>query len=758
MKAILHARTGRAPSSETLTPSSHKQRPPRIPKENVEPNCLVPESSLFRSPPVSAKSPTVRNRSPLPPRPPPSSNPLKRKLNLETQPENGSPAALPCDSGVQVIVRVRPLNRKEVEEGNQIALKISHNSISILDHTFTFDSVADASSRQQDIFQLVGVPLVENCLAGFNSSIFAYGQTGSGKTYTMWGPCSALTADGSLSNESGLTPRVFELLFSRINEEQSKNSEKQLSYQCRCSFLEIYNEQITDLLDPAQRNLQIREDVRAGVYVDCLSEEYIYQMKDAIHLLVKGLSNRRTGATSINAESSRSHCVFTCVVECRSKSMDDGVSSLRTSRINFVDLAGSERQKATCAVGERLKEAGNINRSLSQLGNLINILAEVSQSGKHRHIPYRDSRLTFLLQDSLGGNAKLAMICAISPSQSCKTETFSTLRFAQRAKAIKNQAVVNETREDDVNFLREQIRQLKDELLRMKSRGPSPDSNGGSTTWNVQRSLNLLRLSLCRPRTLPVVEDDSDEEMEIVEEGVERTCGEVPSSTNEENKNNANEELSTLKSLKELTPDHFDSAIPNDDMCPMEVVEQTCVEVPTTADDHNRKNSNKEPSILKSLKELSRESPDREAVHSDTCPMEVHGSGIMIDQHDGLRIISIKGSEAEETAIEKCRKNSQCGEAEMSVIQVSSIPNMNEKISQEACKQKMMHSMAKPFDDLGREIFLEESAVSGSSAGADIPDQHDGIIQEGFKQEMVLDRAESTDGRVPEEADVSRSI
>ncbi|ONK72552.1 uncharacterized protein A4U43_C04F20610 [Asparagus officinalis] len=509
-----------------LTPSSSQKQKSPLCKENLDPNAMPssdPNSSHFRSKPLGLKS-----KSPLPPRPPsnPRGNPLKRKLTLETLTEGGSPASVPSDSGVQVIVRMRPLNKEE-EESDQIAQKISPNSVSIVDHMFTFDSVADSSSTQHDIFQLVGLPLVENCLAGFNSSIFAYGQTGSGKTYTMWGPPSALSAKDSSSEERGLTPRVFERLFLRIKEEQAKHSDKQLTYQCRCSFLEIYNEQITDLLDPTQGNLQIREDVKIGIYVDCLTEENVCSMNDVVKLLDKGLANRRTGATSINSESSRSHCVFTCVVESRSKSTSDGLSNLRSSRINLVDLAGSERQKMTGAAGERLKEAGNINRSLSQLGNLINILAEVSQSGKPRHIPYRDSRLTFLLQESLGGNAKLAMICAISPSQSCKNETFSTLRFAQRAKAIKNKAVVNEVTQDDVNVLREQIRQLKDELLRMKSTGASPESNGSySTGWNARRSLSLLRMSLNCPRVLPVAEDDSDEEMEIVDEDVEKASKE----------------------------------------------------------------------------------------------------------------------------------------------------------------------------------------------------------------------------------------
>ncbi|XP_043722415.1 kinesin-like protein KIN-12B isoform X2 [Telopea speciosissima] len=520
------------PSAENTSspnPSPFKQRSSRRHKENappLDPNAF-PDSSPLQSLAAAKSAPaTGKTRSPLPPKPPTSnSNPLKRKLSMETIPENGVPGT--SLSGVQVIVRVRPPNKEE-EEGELVVQKVSSDSLSILGHNFTFDSVADTGATQQDIFELVGAPLVENCLAGFNSSIFAYGQTGSGKTYTIWGPANALLEENLSSNQQGLTPRVFEKLFARINEEQIKHADKQLKYQCRCSFVEIYNEQITDLLDPNQGNLQIREDVKTGVYVENLTEEFVYTMKDVKQLLIKGLSNRRIGATSINAESSRSHSVFTCVVESRCKSMADGLSSFRTSRLNLVDLAGSERQKLTGAAGERLKEAGNINRSLSQLGNLINILAEVSQSGKQRHIPYRDSRLTFLLQESLGGNAKLAMVCAISPAESCRSETLSTLRFAQRAKAIKNKAVVNEVMQDDVNVLREVIRQLKDELLRMKANGNSTDTNGGySTGWNARRSLNLLKFSLNRPMTLPHVEDDSDEEMEIDEEAVERLCIQV---------------------------------------------------------------------------------------------------------------------------------------------------------------------------------------------------------------------------------------
>ncbi|KAI3961373.1 hypothetical protein MKW92_018205 [Papaver armeniacum] len=508
-------------------------------RENVSPSDL--NSMVDYSSPSVTTAKTLSSvgkmKSPLPPRPP-SSNPLKRKLILESVPENSAPGSF--DSGVQVIVRMRPPNPNVDADDELIVEKASSESLSVLGQTFTFDSVADTGSSQKDIYQLVGAPLVENCLAGFNSSIFAYGQTGSGKTYTMWGPSNALLEDNPSGGEQGLTPR-----------EEVKHADKQLKYQCRCSFLEIYNEQITDLLDPSQRNLLIREDVKSGVYVENLSEQDVCTMKDVRLLLIKGLANRRTGATSINAESSRSHSVFTCTVESRCKSMSDGLSSCKTSRINLVDLAGSERQKLTGAAGERLKEAGNINRSLSQLGNLINILADVSQTGKQRHIPYRDSRLTFLLQESLGGNARLAMICAISPVLSCKNETLSTLRFAQRAKAIKNKATVNEVMQDDVNVLREVIRQLKDELLRMKANAnpAAAGPNGGySTSWSARRSLSILKMSLNQPMTLPHIDDDSDEEMEIDEEAVERLCNEVENNINEREVASENAEVKALSS------------------------------------------------------------------------------------------------------------------------------------------------------------------------------------------------------------------
>ncbi|CAI9762820.1 unnamed protein product [Fraxinus pennsylvanica] len=534
------------PKSKLIAAGSPSNRRHKSSKENADPNSIMSPA-------------TAKMKSPLPPRPT-----LKRKLTVEAAVglENNTGPVNPADSGVKVIVRIRPPN-KVGEDGGSVVQKLSNDSLSIAGQTFTFDSVADIESTQIDIFHLIGAPLIENCLAGFNSSVFAYGQTGSGKTYTIWGASNALLEE---HDQQGLIPRVCQRLFERVNEEQEKHADKQLVYMCRCSFLEIYNEQITDLLDPNQKNLQIREDIKSGVYVENLTEECVSSMEDVSQLLIKGLSNRRTGSTSVNAESSRSHSVFTCVVESRSKSMaDGGVSCLKMSKINFVDLAGSERQKQTGAAGGRLKEAGNINRSLSQLGNLINILAEVSQTGKQRHIPYRDSKLTFLLQESLGGNAKLAMICAVSPAQSCKSETLSTLRFAQRAKAIKNKAVVNEEIQEDVNVLRQVIRQLRDELHRMKANDNQTGQVGAySTGWNARRSLNLLKFSLKQPMTLLHIDDDTDEEMEIVEE---ETAGEDTDVNMEDEAFERVDEDKNNNNNCRFTERKSEIALPNSDSC-----------------------------------------------------------------------------------------------------------------------------------------------------------------------------------------------
>ncbi|KAG8079583.1 hypothetical protein GUJ93_ZPchr0007g3950 [Zizania palustris] len=372
------------------------------------------------------------------------------------------------DRNVQVLIRTRPINAAESTAHGQrrCLIQDSSKTLSWTGHPetmFTFDHVACETISQEKLFRVVGRPMVENCMSGYNGCLFAYGQTGSGKTYTMMGELSKM--DNELSKDSGLTPRIFEYLFARIEEEEERRREDKLKYICKCSFLEIYNEHITDLLEPSSTNLQIREDIKKGVYVENLMECYVSSVKDVMMLLLQGVANRKMAATNMNSESSRSHSVFTCVIEsCWER---DSMTHLRFGRLNLVDLAGSERQKSSGAEGERLKEAANINRSLSTLGLVIMTLVDIA-NGKNRHVPYRDSRLTFLLQDSLGGNSKTTIVANVSPSICSSSETLSTLKFAQRAKLIQNNAKVNEDASGDVMALQRQIEDLKDQLISLK--------------------------------------------------------------------------------------------------------------------------------------------------------------------------------------------------------------------------------------------------------------------------------------------------
>ncbi|KAK1311494.1 Kinesin-like protein KIN12B [Acorus calamus] len=344
------------------------------------------------------------------------------------------------EHNVQVVIRVRPLSSSEisVQGHNRCIRQDSGQTITWSGHPesrFTFDHVADENVSQEKLFKVAGVPMVENCVGGYNSCMFAYGQTGSGKTHTMLGDIEGGTRRHS--ENCGMTPRVFEHLFSRIQKANTTSN-----------------------------NLQIREDAKKGVYVENLKEVEVSCSRDVIQLLLQGATNRKVATTNMNLASSRSHSVFTCVIE--SKWECQGVMHHRFARLNLVDLAGSERQKSSGAEGERLKEATNINKSLSTLGLVIMNLVNIS-NGKSMHVPYRDSKLTFLLQDSLGGNSKTTIIANISPSSCCAQETLSTLKFAQRAKFIRNNAIVNEDASGDVITMRLQIQQLKKEVSRLQS-------------------------------------------------------------------------------------------------------------------------------------------------------------------------------------------------------------------------------------------------------------------------------------------------
>ncbi|XP_060781115.1 kinesin-like protein KIF15 [Neoarius graeffei] len=366
---------------------------------------------------------------------------------------------------IKVYVRVRPLTQGAglTTDGDRgLCLTVTSDHTVRLNskpepRNFTYDHVADMDTSQESVFSCVAKNIVESCMNGYNGTIFAYGQTGSGKTFTMLGPNELTDFSDELR---GLIPRSFEYLFFLINREVEKSAGAK-SFLCKCSFIEIYNEQIFDLLDSASASLFLREDIKKGVFVEGAVEKYAASAAEAYQVLSMGWRNRRVASTSMNRESSRSHAVFTVILE--SKETAQEVVNIRTSQLNLVDLAGSERQRDTHAEGSRLKEASSINRSLMCLGKVMMALVDVC-NGRSRHVCYRDSKLTFLLRDSLGGNAKTYIIANVHPGSKCFGETLSTLQFAQRAKLIKNKAMINEDTHGNVKQLQAEVKKLKEQL------------------------------------------------------------------------------------------------------------------------------------------------------------------------------------------------------------------------------------------------------------------------------------------------------
>ena len=389
----------------------------------------------------------------------------------------------PQFDNLRVAIRVRPPLPRETEEGipfRSIAIvSPDHKSISLAEylgaeldelarqrewvekpqlfqlHRFTFDSIFDLDSTQIDVYNITAKQAVNSVLEGYNSTIFCYGQTGTGKTYTMEG-----FTYNSQAEQRGIIQRTIEDIFTYIEHTSNQNTK----FIIRASYLQIYNESISDLLKPEKKNLQIREDKKKGIYVDLLSEWAVRTPVDLYALLKRGASYRTTAATLMNDVSSRSHAVFVITVEQMKTENIKGQThtQIKVGKLNLVDLAGSERIRITGATGQQLEESKKINKSLSCLGNVINALTE--QKGKIHHVPYRDSKLTRLLEDSLGGNCKTTMLAMISPAHESFSESLSTLHFAQRAKKIKNRPVINE----DLNN-RALIRQYEVELRNLRN-------------------------------------------------------------------------------------------------------------------------------------------------------------------------------------------------------------------------------------------------------------------------------------------------
>ncbi|KAM4571746.1 kinesin-like protein KIF1B isoform 1-T1 [Fundulus diaphanus] len=378
-------------------------------------------------------------------------------------------------ASVKVAVRVRPFNSREMGKESKCIIQMQGNTTTILNpkapkepaKTFSFDYSYWSHTTPEDpcfaaqnqVYNDIGKEMLQHAFEGYNVCIFAYGQTGAGKSYTMMGK--------QEEGQEGIIPMLCEDLFEKINDDGNK---EELSYSVEVSYMEIYCERVRDLLNPKNKgNLRVREHPLLGPYVEDLSKLAVTSYTDIADLMDAGNKARTVAATNMNETSSRSHAVFTIVFTQKKHDSESDLTTEKVSKISLVDLAGSERADSTGAKGTRLKEGANINKSLTTLGKVISALAEVdnctSKSKKKKKtdfIPYRDSVLTWLLRENLGGNSRTAMVAALSPADINYDETLSTLRYADRAKNIKCNAVINE---DPNNKL---VRDLKDEVARLK--------------------------------------------------------------------------------------------------------------------------------------------------------------------------------------------------------------------------------------------------------------------------------------------------
>ncbi|XP_034167718.1 kinesin-like protein KIF1B isoform X9 [Pangasianodon hypophthalmus] len=408
-------------------------------------------------------------------------------------------------ASVKVAVRVRPFNSREASKESKCIIQMQGNSTTILNpknpkeapKSFSFDysywshTTTDdpCFASQSQVYNDIGKEMLQHAFEGYNVCIFAYGQTGAGKSYTMMGK--------QEEGQEGIIPQLCEELFEKIND----NIHEDISYSVEVAYMEIYCERVRDLLNPKNKgNLRVREHPLLGPYVEDLSKLAVTSYTDIADLMDAGNKARTVAATNMNETSSRSHAVFTIVFTQRKHDSETDLSTEKVSKISLVDLAGSERADSTGAKGTRLKEGANINKSLTTLGKVISALAEVSKKKKKTDfIPYRDSVLTWLLRENLGGNSRTAMVAALSPADINYDETLSTLRYADRAKQIKCNAVINEDPNAKlVRELKDEVTRLK-ELLRAQGLGDILDTPMGSLTASPSSG------SLCSPTGLQSV-------------------------------------------------------------------------------------------------------------------------------------------------------------------------------------------------------------------------------------------------------------
>ncbi|XP_070583532.1 chromosome-associated kinesin KIF4-like isoform X2 [Erythrolamprus reginae] len=382
----------------------------------------------------------------------------------------GEDTAIP----VKVALRCRPLLPKEIADGCQMCLSFVPGEPQVIlgsNKCFTYDYVFDPSTEQEEVFNVAIAPLMDGIFSGYNATVLAYGQTGSGKTYSMGG---AYTCEQESDPMMGAIPRVIMLLF------QEMKQREEWQFTVKVSYLEIYNEDILDLLatgksKPSQ--ISIREDSKGSIKIVGLTEHRVTNAHETVLCLEQGNNSRTVASTAMNTQSSRSHAIFTMIVEQKQKANQD---LCYLSKLHLVDLAGSERQKKTKAEGDRLREGISINKGLLCLGNVISALGDEAKRGTF--VPYRDSKLTRLLQDSLGGNSHTLMIACVSPADYNMEETLNTLRYADRARKIKNKPIVNvDPQAVVIQQLREQVQELQVLLLQAQGETQSLSFQGKAT-------------------------------------------------------------------------------------------------------------------------------------------------------------------------------------------------------------------------------------------------------------------------------------
>jgi len=479
---------------------------------------------------------------------------------------------------VRVYVRIRPLTQAEAQKAPSSAAVDPSKGTVVLrgmrgeqPRSFTFDGVLSESASQHEAFELAGRAAAADCLAGYNGSTYVYGQTGAGKTYSVFGCPANSVAELMADTHRGFACRALEQVFAEVGR-HTREAAGLVNYTCTCSFLEIYKEQIIDLLDPSSVGLQIRADPVRGVYVDRLYEPTVTSLEEACDVLFRGLQHRRSGATHMNERSSRSHAVFALSIQAIEQ-CPGGLTSTRVGRLSFVDLAGSERQQGLAdgglslgvssstagAVGgsgsshaddaaaasaaaqrTRVREAGAINRSLSALTNVIASLAREerarskalaagspggsgAEGAPKAFVNFRDSKLTFLMRDSLGGNSRTSIVAHISPAVSSCAESLSTLKFAARAKCVRCTSVPNvQFKSESTGSLKEEVKSLRQLLSNLGEKLNTAQIEGASDPQTEEQGARNValhaQLAAARQKLIDVVGELAQEQAHAQQE------------------------------------------------------------------------------------------------------------------------------------------------------------------------------------------------------------------------------------------------